>query len=304
MGLAIGTRSITGRSLRGKQGMLVSVKMSRLYYSFRLNCYQVALKREHRFANQAQTMKRAFVLLALCFAVTRSADAQLRITSFTAGGEMVWTNPAVARGFYSVEGAGSPAGPWQEVTNVADLDWSLHNGFTVQVARANQQAFYRVAWMLPDPTGTWDCYGYDLDGSLAITGKLTLARTVLMLTNPITQYRIEGTRAFGYVGSVSNAPWYLGPLVRTDWPYSNGPVGTWNLNSAQLAVWWPTNCYDCAVGLRGTLPPNNTFTGLWEYSTWVGPYVGRFEAARMPSTNLMRYKPQSTKQQLKQEIPP
>lgn len=70
-------------------------------------------------------MKRLFLFLAACVAVVAPLFAQLRIVSFKSSDEIVaWINPPVARAFYSVESADSPAGSWNKAAIVADLDYS------------------------------------------------------------------------------------------------------------------------------------------------------------------------------------
>lgn len=224
--------------------------------------------------------------LALIYAVSfamgaETAPPQLRITSFKATGELTWTN-SVARGFYSVERAHSPAGPWSLLTTAADLDQAVGNTVTAQVALTNAAVFCRVAWVPPDPDGIWDYYAYDLDGTLAVTGRFTLVTGDLESTNPSVLYRVLGTRSLGYAGPSSKVPWYLYPQVDTnDSPYCRGGV---NMNLSELGVSWPTNCYDCVVGLGGDLWAN-TYTGRWQYYTFLGPIMGRFEAFRLASTN-------------------
>ena len=222
------------------------------------------------------------LIFPLCAVLCGAAAwAQLRITSFKPNDELVWTNPPVARGFYSVESADSPAGPWSQVTNVAGSDWSLYSSLAAQVPQTDTHAFYRVVWPRPDPVGVWDYRGYDSEGALVVTGQLSIGSMTLLSSNPPVGYGVHGSWNLQYAGPETNAPWWIGPQRGTG---SLG--GTLELHNASLRLVWPTNTYDFNIQLLNTLLGPNTYTGIWLYATWVGPQGGPFGATRVaPPTN-------------------
>jgi hypothetical protein len=226
-------------------------------------------------------VKRLFALIVAAALGRAVGLAQLRITSFKPTGQLTWTNH-IYRAFYSVESAPSPAGPWRPFTTVADLDMARTNLITLQVPVTNAQAFYRVAWLGPDPMGLWDYKGFDPQGLLAVTGVVVISSMTVASSNAPMTYNLFGWRDLRYAGSETNAPWWLGPQPGTG--YISGNL---QLDALDCGLWWPTNCYDCSVGLFGLLTPN-TYTGTWEYVTWVGPQVGAFTATRWATTNFVK----------------
>lgn len=240
------------------------------------------------YGNKDSYMEMRFVLVAGVLLAGPTALSQLRITSFNAGGELTWTN-STYRGFYNVESSAFPHGPWSFLSTVADLDGTLTNRVAFQVPVSNLSGFYRVAWVPPDPIGTWDYRGYDNDGSLVVTGQLSIASMNLLSSNPpVVGYGVQGSRNLNYNGSLTNAPWWLGPQVGT---FGTGSFsGTLEFHAARLRLLWPTNYIDFNVELFGTIGPNS-YTGTWVYAGWAVWGAGPFSAVRVPSTNLSNNNP-------------
>lgn len=119
----------------------------------------------------------------------------------------------------------------------------------------------------PDPVGEWDYRGYDSQGTLVLTGKLSIASRSLLASNPPI-YSFSGWREIRYAGPPTNHLGYLVTQIGT-----GGCSGRLEVNYASLSLEWPTNCVDCASGLGGTLWPN-AYTGSWYYATWAGPFPG------------------------------
>jgi hypothetical protein len=203
-----------------------------------------------------------------------AAWPQLRVASFTSSGALTWTNSAQV-GAYSLEWADRPAGPWRAFDTLTNLNsiWATTNRVTVQVPVTNTPAFYRVAWIPPDPIGVWDYRGYDFQGTLVITGQLNIPSTTVLSTNPPGK-RANGSWNLQYVGPPTNDLSYLGPQIGTGWFQ-----GTLTVDYAHLYLVWPTNIIDINIELIGTIWPN-TYTGMWNYYTWVGPHAGPFSARR------------------------
>ena len=223
----------------------------------------------------AQKMRRLSLVLAGSIAIAAAAAvAQPRITSFTSSGLLTWTNFARI-GAYSVEWADSPAGTWHAFDTLTNLNcvWVATNRITVQVPVSNTPAFYRVGWIPPDPFGTWDYYGYDFQGTLLITGRLSILSTYVSPGDPPVNGLI-GSYDLQYAGPPTTNLWYFGPQIGTGWF-----VGSSNVGYAQLYIVWPTNVIDDNIELFGTIWPNNC-TGAWSYHTWSGPRAGPFSARR------------------------
>jgi hypothetical protein len=220
-------------------------------------------------------MQRVLLLVTAAVLVGAVAVAQLQITSFNSTGELSWTN-SISRGFYNIESASSPAGPWNPLATVADLDWAKTNSITLQASVTNAQAFYRVQWLVPDPIGVWDYRGYYRDGTVVITGQLTVSSmTVLSTNDPAnTVHGVRGWWSLQYAGPPTNQVWHLGPQIGTG---SFG--GHLDVGYAHLNISWPTNVVDDNIQLIGTLSPN-TYTGTWNYYTLEGPRAGPFGAQR------------------------
>ena len=183
-----------------------------------------------------------FVLL-----VAAVASAQPRITSFNSGGELAWTN-SFARGLYSVETRSVPSGPWNTIGSVVDLDGAKTNRIALQVPLTNASAFFRVAWIPPDPMGEWNYRGYDNQGTLVITGQLSIPAMTLLTSNSPVVYGVEGSWNLQYAGPPTNTLWWLGPQIGTG---SFG--GSVELHNASLTLSWPTNVRDNNMWLSRNL---------------------------------------------------
>lgn len=209
-----------------------------------------------------------------------TASAQVRITAFTPGGELVWTNPAVSRGVYSVEAADSPAGAWTVLTNAVDAEWSRTNRLATLLSVTNAQAFYRVGWVRPDALGVWDFEGLDMQGELVFTGRLCINSMTLETAAPPVVYRLGGSYSCRYVGSDTNG--FGAPYL-----FSNAYLdGQLTLDTADFVVGWPTNCYDCSISLLGIPGPDALHAGQWSYWSWGGPQMGALRAIRSAVTNV------------------
>jgi len=222
-----------------------------------------------------------------------AAFPQVRITSVSSSGALTWTNSAKVAA-YSLEWADRPAGPWRAFDTLTNLNsiWVTTNQVTVQVPLTNTPAFYRVAWIPPDPIGVWDYRGYDFQGSLVITGQLNLPSMSAVATNPLVN-RVLCSWNLQYAGPPTNALWNLGPQIGTGWLGGNLTVGY-----ADLYILWPTNVIDYNIELLGTIWPN-TYTGTWVYYTWERPYGGPFSARRLPTSSLQT---NSTQQQVRKQF--
>ena len=211
-------------------------------------------------------MKRFLLLTTVAVLVRTTAWAQPHITSFKADGELTWTNFATV-GAYRVEWAESLLGPWNQFDTQTNLNLILAetNRITLQVLLSNTPAFYRVAWLPPDPIGTWDYRGYDTNGTLVVTGILEIVSTTLASSNPPI-YSISGMRHLGYAGTTNRIvdAFYLG---------TGEVTGALDLRSARLSLFWPPGCADCGMIPVGTLWPD-TYSGNWSYETFVGLAAG------------------------------
>ncbi len=231
-------------------------------------------------------MKKSPVLIVGALFVAGVAFAQLRITSFNSDGELTWTN-SIYRGLYGVESASTPVGPWNLFGAVIDLDGTKTNRISLQVPVTNLAAFYRVAWSQPNPIGVWDYRGYDNQGTLVITGQLSLPAMSLVTSNPPVVYGIQGSWTLDYVGPPTNDLYWLGPQIGT-----GSLVGTLTFHSSDLDLFWPTNPSpgETDIKLWGDLWAN-TYTGRWANIGFVPLGVGRFTASRMPATNEVNLRP-------------
>lgn len=225
-------------------------------------------------------MKRALLVVAALVLAGAAGRAQPRIISLTPNGELTWSN-YIYRAFYNVESAPTPAGPWSVIGTVADLNWARTNLLSLQVPATNAQAFYRVAWLRPNPLGVWDFQAFDTQGTLVVTGSLTISSMTQPLPGSPFAYELHGSRDLRYVGPETEVPWWLDVMVGTGYT-----IGTAQLDSAQCSVSWPTNVYDSNVGLVGDLGPN-TYTGTWEYWAWGDTQTGPFTAVRSVATNFV-----------------
>ncbi len=108
-----------------------------------------------------------------------------KITSFDlVGRRLSWTN-SVSNGVYQVQSL-AQSGSWTTLTNL--ISNSTSNSVTV-VMPSSSSAIYRIAWIdapPAEPVGTWEYTGFESDGSLSVTGLVTVTAT-----NPLS-----GTLAF------------------------------------------------------------------------------------------------------------
>ncbi len=200
--------------------------------------------------------------------VGAAALAQLRITSFNTSGELTWTNSARV-GAYRVAWANSPAGPWNTFDTLTNLNLILArtNRVSAQLPLSNTPAFYRVAWIPPDPIGTWDYRGYDNQGALVITGQLSIASTTVLSTNPANPgYGIHGTWDLQFAGQTTNQLMSVGPQIGT-----GNLGGTLDIGYARLRLAWPPETPDNSIQIFGTLWPN-TYTGVWVWAAGAGGF--------------------------------
>jgi len=220
-------------------------------------------------------MKTKLFLVVATGLVGLGAVAQLRITSFNSSGSITWTNFARV-GAYRVAWANSPAGPWNAFDTLTNLNLILArtNRVTVQLPLSNTPAFYRVAWIPPEPIGVWDYRGYDNQANLVITGQLSIVSKTLVSPNPPNPgYTVQGAWNLQYTGQGSSFCLYnqMG---------TGGFDGTLDVGYAYLSLSWPTNgCTDCLLDLFGTLWPDK-YTGSWSQYP-CGPFgFGDFTASR------------------------
>jgi hypothetical protein len=219
-------------------------------------------------------MKMKLFVAAVAVLCVAATWPQLRITSFSSGGDLTWTNSA-ALGAYRVEWAESPTGQWKSFDTLTNLNLVLAktNRITVQVPQPNELGFYRVAWLPPQPIGDWEYRGYDRQGALVVTGQLSITSTTLLSTNP-PGYGVQGSWNLQYAGTETNAPWWL--RIQTG---TGDLVGTVEVDTARVRLSWPPGVYDDIIQLFGTLWPN-TCTGIWVYVTFVDPQAGAFRMQR------------------------
>ncbi|HVR34447.1 MAG TPA: hypothetical protein VMS21_01205, partial [Methylomirabilota bacterium] len=224
--------------------------------------------------------KKLFPFLVVLLVVSSVIAAELVITSFDRSGQLAWTN-GVSNATYRVEWAGSADGPWNTfdaLTNLTALT-AASNSVTVNVP-----TFYRVIWTdAPSYAGSYEYRGYDLEGTLAVTGKLSLWGT---------NGSIRGTRELYAVGDYTDDD--LGPQLgvgsvtggigeprmvlnlKPEWVDNNVFLHGWLLGNKYLGKWsWD--------GVRATLvqgsftavkqnaaedPPSPEPSGIWEYRAW------------------------------------
>lgn len=192
------------------------------------------------------------------------AWGQLRITSFNSSGELTWTNFAQV-GAYRVTWANSPTGPWNAFDTLTNLNLILArtNRVTVQLPLSNTPAFYRVAYVPPEPIGVWDYQGYDYQGTLVITGQLNFVSKTLVHANP-PAYTVQGFWSLQYTGQGDKRCLYN--------QIGNGSFdGGFDVTYANLSITWP-DCTDCNLDHYGTLWPD-MYSGDWyQYSCGSGGF--------------------------------
>jgi len=142
--------------------------------------------------------KYSLIVLGVLPAITGLA-AELLISAFNGNGELTWTNSVSSNATYRVEWAGSATGPWNKfdaLTNLTLLS-ATSNVVTVKVP-----TFYRLVWVdAPPHAGIWNYSGFDTNGSLVVTGWMSLSAQ----TNPI-----KGIFRFDRAGSGSTAGHLIG----------------------------------------------------------------------------------------------
>ena len=215
-------------------------------------------------------MKRKFLFVAAVLLIaTTAAWPQLRITSINSSGEITWTNRAWIAA-YRVTWADSATGPWTAFDTFTNLNLILAetNIVSVQLPVSNAPAFYRVAWILPEPIGVWDYFGYDQQGTLVVTGQLNVASKTLP-SGGAGFYQVQGTWNLQSTGQGNNS--CLGNQMG-----AGGFLGTLSISVAELRLSWPTNCADCNLDLIGTLWPDS-YIGTWYQYSCDG---GHFTATR------------------------
>ena len=222
-------------------------------------------------------MKRCLLFVEALVLAGTAGWAQPRIISFAPNGELIWSN-YMYRGFYNVESAPAPAGPWSVFATVADLQWAQTNLVSLQVPATNARAFYRVACLRPNPIGVWDYSGYDHQG---LSGPHRLPEH--RFDEPPVDQSSCGLCCsrlldLQYAGPPTNQLWWLGPQIGT-----GSLTGTMEVDTAAMPLVWPTNFIDYNIELLNTALGPNTYTGMWLYSTSVGPYGGPFSARRRSS---------------------
>jgi hypothetical protein len=136
------------------------------------------------------------LLLASCGLLVASVvTAQLVITSFNQNGELTWTN-SVSNATYRVEWASSATGPWNKFDALTNL--TLLSA-TTNVVTVKVPMFYRVVWMdPPSPLGDWQYSAYSTQGTLVVTGCLSIIS--------IQSNEVSGTWSFGYTGQPQPHP--------------------------------------------------------------------------------------------------
>ena len=178
---------------------------------------------------------RALFVAVATLLVGAVAQGQFRITSLNSNGTLVWTN-SIPRAAYAVEEANSPAGPWTSITSVIDPISVTNNNITAQIPLTNSQGYFRIGWTVPNPVGVWDYQARDNQGTLVITGQITIASTTLISTNdPNNPFAtVQGAWKLEYAGPPTNELSYLGPQIGT------GLLeGTLSAGFASLILRWP-----------------------------------------------------------------
>ncbi len=188
-------------------------------------------------------MKRLLPLSVLGLLAGSVVTAQLVITSFNHNGKLTWTN-TVPNATYRVEWANSATGPWKHFDALTNL--TLLSA-TSNVVSVKVPAFYRVVWMdppPPDPVGDWQYSAYRTQGTLIVTGRLSI---ITFQSN-----EVSGTWSFGYAGQPQPHPVGEGQL---DGSLSGFSLFL-NLN--------PSGGNDDYFFLDGKMI-GNRYEGLWTY---------------------------------------
>jgi len=214
-------------------------------------------------------MKKRFLLLFAGLLALTVLVAQVVITSLDREGELTWTN-AVSNATYRVEWATSANGPWNRFDALTNLNFisatndsvSVHVPVSVQVPM-----FYRVVWTdAPPYAGTYDYRGYDVDGSLVVTGRL-------YLTGMPGSGLVMGRKELYRVGNSTNP---VGPQLGT-----GSVVGGFTDSSVRMTIILNPEVYDNNVTLRGRLI-GNTYKGSWDWVPVLSPFVaGAFTAVKL-----------------------
>lgn len=165
-------------------------------------------------------MRRSFLCLASGgLLVATAIAAELVITAFNSNGELTWTNSFTNNATYRVEWAGSSAGPWQKfdaLTNLTLLS-ATSNAVTVKVPMV-----YRVLWLdAPAHAGTYNFSEFYMDGSLVVTGRLSLSAQTHPLTGTWELRQPEGST--NYVGPQTGIGTLYGSLTGSNLFLQLGP---------------------------------------------------------------------------------
>jgi len=212
---------------------------------------------------------RALFATAATLLVGTVAQGQVRITSLNSNGTLVWTNSAF-RGAYDVEKANSPIGPWTPLTSVIDTNTARTNPITAQIPLTNSQEYYRVGWTVPDSTGVWDYQAHDTQGTLVVTGQLTITSTTLTSSNDPSdlRYSVLGNYNLQYAGPPTNNLSHLGPHIGT-----GNLSGSFQPSGCAMIIQWPQYYVDYNIRLSRDVWAN-TYTGRWLYVTVAGAIDG------------------------------
>jgi len=213
---------------------------------------------------------RLLLVAAATLLVGATAQAQVRITSLNSNGTLVWTN-SVARGAYSVEGANSPIGPWTPVASVIDTNKATTNPITAQIPVTNSQGYFRVGWTVPNPTGVWDYQANDSQGTLVVTGQLTITSATL---SPSSIYNLLGNYNLQYAGPPTNNLSYLGPHIGT-----GALTGTFSSSGSYMFIRWPQDYADYNITVYRDIWAN-TYTGQWFFVSQFPVGSGTFSATQ------------------------
>jgi hypothetical protein len=144
---------------------------------------------------------------------------------------------------------------------------------TSNIVRVKVPTFYRVIWLdAPEHAGTWDYKAYATNGTMIVTGWMTLSAE----TDPDSHYPIRGN-------------WAFFRAVAPEFPIAHPPFGASEFHS-DLTGLYPFSSVlhlfrsplvaDGGFGLYGTVS-NGTYLGQWVQDGFAGPIGwGPFEAVK------------------------
>lgn len=157
---------------------------------------------------------KSFLALLFSAGLVCAGFASELVMLLKGNGQLTWTN-SVTNAAYRIEWASSLAGPWQQFSALTNLDSIAGTNTTLSVS---VPMFYRLVWTnppLPQPLGEWDFNGYSFDGSLVVTGQMSLTNRV-QLWGPWTFAAVpNGTNTWSLdclSGEAHVYPW-TGPTV-------------------------------------------------------------------------------------------